>query len=194
MKKIMLTSLVAMFATVAANAGMYVTGHIRTNTNEEMVYAGDDVDNKEEFFDNLFLDVAVGYKFDGGFRLETDVMNSRLYNTDDEEFTLQVLPMNLKGIWDFDMSSKFTPYVGIGLNSMSYDNGGEVSILGTKIIGDGAMEIDMFGIVGVTYELASNMMLDLQYNRTLQYNSMGDGVDASYDGVNQFKVGMRYHF
>jgi opacity protein-like surface antigen len=184
MKKLILTSLIAISFASAANAGAYVGGYLATNSNDEFVYQGTTYPSKVDAFDNLNLEVTVGYKFDNRVRLEADVFTTNLQQKDvgfTDAFSFGLGVSQVKALWDVS-SAAFTPYFGFGISSLNYSNDTErLSFAGS-------------GVVGISYAITSKFALDLQYSRYMQYDSSGKGVDASYDGSNLFKLGMRYTF
>jgi|GEM_PF-2311945 len=183
MKKIALTSLVAMFAVAgAANAsGFYTTGYVSTVADQ-----GIDV------FDTLSLDLAVGYAFDNGIRLEADVVSTMIAintdpmfaigNADDADFGLH----SVKVMYDFKTDSKFTPYVGAGITDLGY-----ISTEFTDMIEVGGMFI-----AGVLYEVTPKFSVDLQYNRGFGFGFEFNSEDADTDttGWSTWRAGLMYKF
>ena len=185
MKKILLTSLVALGVAGTANAGVYVAGYLSTYNDSKAVVAGFDMDNEVSFFDNLNLDFTVGYAFGNGIRVEADVMSVALYEKDydfADTFGISIGVNAVKGLYDFGTWSNFTPYVGAGLTDLDYMSFND------------EFAFNVVGVVGVSYAITENVSVDLQYNRTFGYNSNGEGIDASYNGVNVIKLGGMYKF
>ncbi|MDR3208694.1 MAG: outer membrane beta-barrel protein [Rickettsiales bacterium] len=185
MKKIILTSLAAILLATSANAGAYVSGYLKTTTDSEGVSNGNDYKNEVGFLDELDLDVTVGYALSNGVRVEADIFTTGLYKKDvdfGDSFFAQFHVGAVKGIYDFATAGGFTPYVGAGLIDLEYIN---VSKLAT---------FHVVGVAGVSYALNNKLSLDLQYNRTFYYNSNGENVNNSYNGVNVFKLGAIYKF
>lgn len=189
MKKLILTSLSAILLATSAQAGGYVSGSFGTGTDTEATVVGASADNKVEFGDILNLNVAVGYKFDNNVRLEADIASIGLLDKTkaDADQTEQSFSLGLgqvRALYDFSASSGFTPYLGLGLDNLSWNEDGNESL-----------KLDVAGIVGVAYALNTNLALDIQYQRSLMgYDTMGENIDTSSDWVNIFKLGLKYNF
>jgi outer membrane protein W len=196
MKKIILTSLVALGIVSGANAGVYLSGYVATPNDDKAQFRGNEADTSIDFADNLSLSASVGYEFSNGLRLEADVFQAQVYESGrsfGETFATQVGLSAFKAIYDFKSSGKFVPYIGVGLDGdpvlavagsgwLSYENDG------------GAFAFTGLGLAGVKFEVNNKFAIDLQYIRKFSYNSNGENVDASYNGINIVKVGGIYKF
>ena len=185
MKKIILTSFAAIAIATSAHAGAYVSGYIQTMNDSEAVLLGHTVDTSKDFMDDLYLNLAVGYKFDNGLRLEADVMNMTLAQKDQDFtdiFTASGGVSMVKALYDISTMNGFTPYIGVGISNIDYISMNDVFSFG------GA------GIVGVSFAFNNKLSLDLQYARLMDYTSGGENVKSSYNGVNEINLGIRYMF
>ncbi len=184
MKKLALTSLVALFAVpVAANAGWYAASHVQT-------YADQGVD----LFDRTDLTASVGYGFENGIRLEADVLSKIISSNTDAAFVLGLNADNgtdiglfsAKALYDFKNDSDFTPYVGFALTNIDW------------VSTDAADAFAMDGafIFGVSYTLTPKWALDFQYNRNfgavLAFNS--SDADTDFEGSSTWSLGAVYKF
>jgi opacity protein-like surface antigen len=91
----------------------------------------------------------------------------------------------VKGLYDFKIGGKFTPYVGAGVTNRIVN--------GIEYARDGSLNLGVVGVAGVQFALTDKIALDLQYNREFWYRSNAGG-DASYNGTNVFKLGGVYKF
>jgi opacity protein-like surface antigen len=193
MKKIILSSLIALATVSAANAGAYVSGYLNTYTDSEEVNVGVTGPSEVSFLNELGLDLTVGYAFSNGLRLEADIVSATLYKDNNADFIdnldFRISVTQVKALYDFKVGGKFTPYVGVGIFPFGAPNGQG----GLGYEADGSLTVVGSGVVGVLFALDSKVALDLQYSRTLAYNSNATG-DATYNGTNLFKLGVKYNF
>ncbi|MCL2017743.1 MAG: porin family protein [Alphaproteobacteria bacterium] len=177
MKRLILTSLVALGVVSNANAGAYVSGHLSTITDSEYVANGNTIKNDISFSDHLNLDMAVGYAFSNGFRLEADIATVALRQKGKDFFDavgLEIGVHMVKGLYDVKVDMPLTPYFGVGMADFKIDNDG--------------FNFDVVGVIGVSFPINNQFAIDLQYNRTFWYEKE-DGIKASHSGVNVFKLG-----
>ena len=189
MKKIVLTSLLAVFAVGAANAGgAYIAGYATTSDKGSV-----------DLLKSMTLDAAIGYSFQSGFRVEADVFSVNLYDGDentDINFNPMIKLGYLKGLYDFKNDSKFTPYVGLGIDTLGlsyvWSDKADMSVASVPFFGE--------FIVGVSYAINDKMSLDLQYNREFAWAwtrvavGSASASDSDSTGANTFKAGVVYKF
>lgn len=188
MKKIILTSLAAILLATSAKAGGYVAGYATTKS-----------DDNVDIFDSMTLDASVGYAFQNGFRAELDVFTANVYDGDentDINFGGGIKLGYLKGLYDFKNNSKFTPYAGLGINTLTfsykYNDSADSSLTTLPFLAE--------LVVGVSMAVKSNISLDLQYNREFAYNwtryafGGNSASNSSSNGSNTFKLGIVYKF
>jgi len=186
MKKIVLTSLAALLLANAAHAGAYVAGYTTTR------------DQSADLFESMTLDASVGYAFENNFRAELDVFTANVYDGDettDLNFNAGFKLSYLKGLYDFKNESKFTPYVGLGMNifGFSYDYDDDAERSEADFTFNGVI------VAGVSYAINSTISVDLQYNREFTYtwNRFANGgttTSTTDSGWNTFKLGIAYKF
>jgi hypothetical protein len=195
MKNIILSSLIALATVSAANAGAYVSGYLNTYTDSEQVSVGNTAPSKVDFLDVLGLDLTVGYAFSNGLRLEADVASATLYKDNNKDFVdnldFRLSVSQVKALYDIKIGGSIIPYVGVGI--FPFGIGSNIAKGGLGYEADGSLTVSGSGIAGVLFALDSKIALDLQYSRTLIYNSNANG-DATYNGQNLFKVGVKYNF
>lgn len=133
------------------------------------------------------IGAAIGTNIDRNVRVEAEY-NYR-FESDDKikgakaEMTAHTLMLN--GYYDFHNSSKFTPYVGVGVGGAYWD--AETKLSGRKVYDKDGWSWAAGAIGGISYELTSNVNLDLSAKYT--YIDAADGshnVDAL--------LGVRYKF
>ena len=184
MKKLLLTSIVALGVVSTANAGAYVSGYLTTNNDSERVVYGHTFDSKASFFDKVNLEMTVGYAFSNGFRLEADVARVDLYDTDEsfsDTFAINFGVHAVKGLYDFKVDAPVVPYIGAGLSDFTLTRD--------------YIDFNIVGIIGVSFPIDSQFSLDLQYNRTFAYQYEDFGPKkASYNGENVIKMGGTFKF
>ena len=189
MKKLVLTSLLTVFAVSGAQAssGFYAAGHLGTSN-----VGGADL------FDGTAVVLSLGYEFNNGIRLETEVLTSGAVTYNDSDTFEAKLPLDnsngfglyaVKVMYDFDMDSKFTPYLGAGLTDLGWTSNGESTGNNDKF------EIGGMFIAGVTYDMSAKIRLDLQYNREFTADAiLGDGSGTSSNGWDTIRFGAMYKF
>jgi opacity protein-like surface antigen len=183
MKKVILTSLAALMVATSANAGMYVSSHLSTVADRGIAV-----------FDSIGVIGSLGYAFDNGLRLETDIYTGNLISMTNtsNQFGIGVDPngrfgfSQLKALYDFKIGGKFTPYVGFGLSKFAYDSFKTYDSfdLGGSFIG------------GVSFALNSKLSLDMQYNRVFSYvySFNKNNTNSSSSGSSLWKLGLAYKF
>ncbi len=156
--------------------------------------------------------LAVGYDFDVKYnvpvRTELEfAMSDNIRNTDNSwgvpisgEVGINTLMLNV--YYDFENSSKFTPYVGLGAGiawvSMEGDIAG-VADFSSKTQSNFAWNIGL----GVAYDIAENFSADLGYRfaqfgdaktKTLTVGGVEGHLEADTISAHQVMFGLRYTF
>ncbi|MDR2268888.1 MAG: porin family protein [Rickettsiales bacterium] len=188
MKKIVLTSLAAVLLATSANAGAYISGYATTRS-----------DDGVDIFDAMSLDASIGYAFSNGLRIEADVFTANIYDGNDATDLNIVGTVSLgvlKGLYDFKNDSKFTPYLGLGIDSLGlgyvFRDKADSSNANLPFIGQ--------FVVGATYAINEKISIDLQYNRNFSWawtrSAIGNNSTSSTNssGSNAYKLGIRYNF
>ena len=202
MKKIALTSLIAMFAVSAASAATspYVAAHIGYTAPTATVY-----DNHEHygwFFNDNFaydLSVAAGVKYDvssafavrGEF--EYDFVNGFVISDGESDMWMRANTLLVNGYLDLKTESGLTPYVGAGIG-YQWNHGDDLE--GFK---PHALAWQVGG--GVSYALCDHLSVDLGYrylSSTDKITETDEGDDAYtakfHAAYHQFRLGAAYVF
>ena len=184
MKKLLLTSLVALGVVSNANAGAYVAGHLSTFTDSKKVVEGNTVTSKESFAKTLHFNAAAGYAFSNGFRLEADFLTVGLHKdkVDFDDYAHVDFGLHaVKGLYDVKLDGAVTPYFGVGASHVKF--------------GKDRIDFGVIGVVGVSFAVNDQVSIDVQYNRTFDFdysNAENDG--RNHNGVNVFKIGGVFKF
>jgi len=182
MKKLILTSFAALMFTAAADASFYISGYVRTGSNEDVNTVSAGYTN-QTLFDITALDATVGYSFKNGLRLEADVFSMNLDpNFGNFSFNLGMA----RALYDIKVNDKIVPYFGVGIGQAGWESVGTVESLGFM----GSL------VGGVAFYVADNVAIDLQYSRLMTATLLsGNSQTVNYsDGANEVRLGMRYHF
>ena len=198
MKKIALTSLLAVFAVSAASAATtpYVAAHIGYDAPTMTAY--DNHSHGGVFFNDDFaydMSIAAGVKYDlnKAFavrgELEYDFANGFVVHDEDEatDTWLRTNTVLLNAYVDMKTLSALTPYFGAGIgyqwNHMDDPDGFKPHSLAWQV---GA---------GVSYVLSDHMSLDLGYRYLSSVDKMNDGDDLKVRTTyHQFRLGAAYAF
>lgn len=118
---------------------------------------------------------SVGYRF-GQFRVETEVSYMRDF---DAKFNIYNAMVN--GIYDFNLDSKFTPYIGIGVGYSHFSNNGAIFFTNSSAFA-------YQGLIGFTYSLNKHLDLGLGY-RIMSWTSNPFNIFQ-----NSINVSLGYNF
>ncbi len=197
MKKLLAVALGALAISATANANWYVQGDLGYSN---VRISGDgDTDNKRVFTPSI----AVGYKF-ADWRLALDYTHFGTMKWNDswtdngvsyeDEWKLKIRSFGFSALYDFNLNSPITPYVGAKL-TLNYLNGkghelnqtsaGITSSYDSKK----STKVGAGVLAGVSYKLTQ----DLYLNANVEYNYLGKDDE---DNIHQYgaKVGLRYEF
>ena len=142
-----------------------------------------------------------GYKFESGLRLEAE-LGYRDSDVDevggvDGDGDVSAISLMGNALYDFDLGSPITPYIGIGLGIAQVDFDG-VSPVGGSAVDDDDTSIAYQGIAGASLRLTDQLDLTLDYRYfaapdvELSLNS-GGRADSSYKSHN-IMLGLRFSF
>jgi len=143
-------------------------------------------------FNNGYLfSGAFGYKFNGGFRLETEA-SYRKHDLDklagvaaNGDVTIRSMMVN--GVFDFDTGTGWSPYLGLGVGTANVDyNGSTLNASGS----DYAYQI----LAGFGVDLGSGTTLDVGYRYFDPNKVTLDGVRTSDNSSHDVQVGLRFTF
>ncbi len=142
--------------------------------------------------DNMRIEIT------GGLRLKSSLADPFI---DSLSANLSSQNVFVSTFWDITNYAGFTPYVGGGIGAARHEITGLTFPLGAA---DGAQyDFAYHATVGVSYDISTNLKLDLAY-RYVDLGEMVSGVDyaaadpgaISVDNIqgHEVKVGLRYHF
>ncbi|MDR1826106.1 MAG: outer membrane beta-barrel protein [Rickettsiales bacterium] len=181
MKKILLTSMAALLIASNADAGWYAAGYVGTGA------------GRDDLFNTAALYNSVGYGFSNGIRIEADIFSMNIYDNDSST-DVNVNPTfglgYLKGLYDFKVDGKFTPYVGLGVKELSLEY---VKTPGNTY----GFGFEMVGIVGASYPVTKSISVDIQYNRYFSYEWVkvpGQGSNSDGGDFGMIKAGAVFKF
>ncbi len=179
----------------AKHKGLYVSGALGANwaTDSDLSGAASgDVD-----FDLGWVGaVAVGYGFGNGLRLEGE-LSYRRNDADDLSGEGKVAGFMANMLYDFDVSPKFVPYIGLGagLAIVEFD---EVSPIGGSSVEDDDTVFAWQAIAGVAIPIRDQLDLTFDYRYfdvpdvDLQ-TELGGSIDTEY-ASHSVMIGLRYRF
>ncbi len=175
-----------------------------------------DIVIESEFDLGFVVEGAVGYAHDSGVRGELALgyrqndfdkltitndggvgaflgvgsLNGISVNTDGDVGALSFMA---NGYYDFDLGSKFKPFVGVGLGVALIDV--DASVLGVTIVDDDDTVFAYQGMAGVSYEISESISASLFYNYFATIDpeftdAAGGSFDSEYQSHN-FMVGVR---
>ncbi len=199
-------ALVAMLGTAATaegpakHKGFYVSGALGANWANDSDVSGaasGDID-----FDIDWVGaVAIGYGYGNGLRMEGELYHRRS-EVDDLSGTALSGKATVNGfmfnvLYDFDVSRRFIPYIGLGagLATVHFD---DVSPIGGSSIDDEDTVFAWQGILGVAIPLSDRLDLTADYRYfnagdvDLQTNA-GGSIDSEY-ASHSAMIGLRYRF
>lgn len=138
---------------------------------------------------------AIGYAFPSGFRVEGEV-GYRRNNVDNGPGRAEAWSVMGNALYDFNTGTRFTPYVGAGIGGarLNFSN----VATGSTSVDDSDTVLAYQGLAGVTYQLNTNVNLDLGYRYfTTEKPSFrtraGGSVESDYDD-HAVMLGLRYRF
>jgi len=211
--------MVALSATAASAAGVYVGGNLgfavppTLTATEDNGWSGLAAD--VSFSSGLALTAAVGYDFDS-FRVEGE-FGYQQNNSDDTDWsitaynntatfaTTSILNGNLaattwmvNGYYDFKNNSPFTPFLGAGIGYAKVELNDITShyYYGTYSVDDSVFAYQF--MAGCSYNINKNIAIDLSYRYVASSNpTFTDGLGGSTDfefKSHNFLLGGRYTF
>lgn len=177
-----------------AALGPYVLGGAGLSLLEDSDVGGS-VNARHEFNPGWAGLGALGYAFANGFRVEGE-LGYRRNNVDNGTGNAEAWTLMGNALYDFTTGTAFTPYVGAGIGGarLNFNN----VPAGSTSIDDADTVLAYQGLAGVTYELETNLKLDLGYRyltteRPSFRTRAGGTVDGDYDD-HAVMLGLRYQF
>ena len=201
-KKFVLTLITLMLLSGVSHAGQaYVSafGGITSVSDADLEVSG--LGNGEAEFDTGFnVGGALGYDW-GAFRGELEIGYSE---SDFDQISSGGIGVDVEGdittltylaavYWDIENSSKFTPYLGVGIGGASIDVEGSVPILG---IGQGDSDDSVFAYklgAGGSYAMTNSVDFTVGYSFLGTSDPDFDGVEAEVSS-HSFSAGLRMRF
>lgn len=179
------TALLVAFSGTAFAQNWYVQGDVGASKLEEKSTG---ITIKD---DNTAFRASVGKDF-GKLRYAVDYThfgkvedNTTTYNSE-----TKVQSLGLSALYDFDLKTAFTPYVGarVGLNRVEMDF---ANTSGSYTANESKTQFGIGALAGVQYSLTPALAL----NANVEYNYLGK-LDLFDTEVNQYgvNVGLRYNF
>jgi opacity protein-like surface antigen len=225
MRKSFLLCFVVVFFTSFLNASekrdFYISGKLGSSLisfDDSKYYsqiAGDQSSEYDRTHDdsNFLGTFSLGYRVNSLFRTELEyayrsdfkyVKNPTNTGIANASQTSKIQTLMLQGFYDIDISSKFTPYllVGLGLAHHDFDFYARTILGGTVYSGNTSNTELAWNIgLGVSYPISENIDLDLSYryislgNAKWESHAVGDRGygDADFTS-NEFLLGIRYSF
>ena len=144
--------------------------------------------------------LSVGHVFDNNMRAELELAYRRagvdsLSGATNPDGSVNAWSGMVNGLYDFQNTSAFTPYLGIGAGLARVGYNG-VSPVGTSRVDDTDTVFAYQGIAGVAYDLSEglDLTMDFRHFRTADPSFRTDGGTA-VDGQfreNRFMIGLRW--
>ncbi len=188
-------------AALAEENGLYLGAAGGLSIARDSRIVGTGIDSNAEFDNGLAGAGAVGYGFGSGLRAELELG----YRENDVDSigglagAGDVSAISTMGnvLFDFDNSSRFTPYLGVGAGAARVDLDG-ASPVGGGSINDDDTAFAYQGIAGVSYRVSDRFKLTLDYRYFAAPDvevttSTGVAVDTEYRS-HSIMVGLRFSF
>lgn len=213
----LVAGMVVAFANGAAAEGGYVSlmGGYSLLNDSKIGAERDDLNTSVDAIelDNSFIfGGAIGYEFDGGFRVEGEVTYQsfdvdKLLNSTQvlvaANGDIDVLGFGVNGFYDFkDSKSALTPYIGAGLGAV-YADANSVNITGRSTLNDSTFAPTAAVMLGVSYDLDKSVALTAGYRlQGIGYldgsNTRSNGSNISGDAdfilIHNVTAGLRFKF
>lgn len=163
---------------LAKEQGLYLSAGAGPNFRSDSGLSGAGTSPHIDFEDGFAGSIALGYKIGNGLRSEIETM----YLTSDVDTIAgssmpsgkaESVNLMLNVLYDFNINSKFTPYVGVGAGVSFVGFDGISPINGTSLSNSDEVPVAQ-GIVGISYDITDS----LEFFGTYRYmNSIGNSVD-----------------
>lgn len=164
-------SATALFATVllsgpAQGSGLYLSGGLGVSLAKDANVTGTGISTEIEFDPGPVAMVALGYGFDNNFRAELELAGrwndaetvGGASGSGDTTTTSGMLNV----IYDLDIESDFTPYLGAGLGAANVEDNSIATISSSSISNDDTV-FAYQAIAGVSYDLSEVISLTADY-------------------------------
>ena len=146
---------------------------------------------------------GAGYAYDNGYRVEGEIFHSRaavdkIEGSAGSNGGLNNTDFFVNGLYDFNMNSMFTPYVGLGLGVATVTADRIGALANGSAFDDTDMHFAYQGIVGVSAQMDANWALTADYRYVASLDPKFDtrtGASGTMENASHnLIVGMRYSF
>jgi len=145
--------------------------------------------NRIQAFDNLSYIITLGYEFEGGIRLEIDVLSTTLHdsNASPSALNYDVGAGAVRLLYDIDIGRRVNPYIGGAIRGINLDPN---------------FDYDFGLILGFSFKVSNMVSVDFEYQRswyrqTGAMDVMGMGLMPDVrleNGIHQFRLATRTRF
>ena len=187
---------IAMVAPTPASAQFYVTGNLGYASPTDVDVESGGVDGEFKFDGGIAANLAAGYRFPFGLRLEVeggynqiDFDKLRIFGTSVKlGGEIDIFTATANAFYDINTGTMFTPYVGGGLG-VAHQDAGRVTALGVSIAAGDSTDFTWFLEGGVGIKVANSFSIVPSY----RYMSIVSG-DSDVDdlGLHIFRLGGRF--
>ena len=189
---------IAMVAPTPASAQFYITGNLGYTSPTDVDVEAGGVDGEFKLDGGIAANLAVGYRFTFGLRLEVEGGYNQV-DFDKLKFLgtsvklggeIDIYTATANAFYDINTGTMFTPYVGGGLG-VAHQDAGRVSALGVSIDAGDSTDFTWFLEGGVGIKVANSFSIVPSY----RYMSIVSG-DSDVDdlGLHIFRLGARFSF
>ena len=163
--------------------GLYATIGAGGISTEDITYNSNDYS-----VDNAFTyEVGLGYRFNSNLRTEVSyVANTNDVNNSSDMTETEATSLLISAYYDFSNDSKWTPYIGAGIGSVTLDTDASTDKDDTVSTAQGKL--------GVTYDAGEKTDVFGEIVRQGYGESNIKNTDLDEFGSWRYQIGMRYFF
>ena len=163
--------------------GLYATIGAGGISTEDITYNSNDYS-----VDNAFTyEVGLGYRFNSNLRTEVSyVANTNDVNNSSDMTETEATSLLISAYYDFSNDSKWTPYIGAGIGSVTLDTDASTDKDDTVSTAQGKL--------GVTYDVGEKTDVFGEIVRQGYGESNIKNTDLDEFGSWKYQLGMRYFF
>jgi opacity protein-like surface antigen len=195
---------IAMVAPPPASAQVYVTGSVGYTSPADLDVESGGVDGEFKLDGGIAANVAVGYKFPFGLRLEVeggynqvDLDKLKVLGTSVKlNGDLDIYTATVNAFYDIDTGTMFTPYVGGGIG-IAHQELSRISApaVGVTTSSDDSTDFTWLLEGGVAIKVANSFSIVPSYRfQTIVNGGSSGGVDADDLQLHIFRLGARFSF
>ena len=164
-----------------ADHGWYIKGSGGASLLDDATFSGGGQSRDVSFDTGLALAGTAGYDFEG-FRIEAELgLRENEVNAVDgvnADGSLTTSSLLVNALYDFENSSRWTPYLGAGLGGA--DIFANEITLGSQVLDDDQIVFAYQLKAGIGYDLGKDMALSLDYSYFTADDPQFNGVNAEY--------------